>query len=678
VVKVDPQLFAAQMERRWLAYPTTSKPRICTPALRHLWARLATIFNDQLAGDSSAPHPVIPAELGAGKSTAIKVWSSLLPLDSHPGILIVVRTTRDAEKMAADVNEWAGREVAFAYHYKLDDAVKRDLAALAGWPVLVICHKGYEVSLNRYAMSDTHAKFEAMHRFRDGRRAMVFIDESLDLVYQARLKQTEMDFALDKIPTPIKRHHLDAYDVLLSVNRALLSSPKSTRVALRAEDLLARTAATPDEADVLLRTMWEDIRHAKKLDKRVRVRIGDVLAAISRHLALYRWADGDSSISGARLLVPPEAALVVMDATGSLNAVYQRSSFYKVIDDLQPVRSYQPATTYVIRARGTGIRAMDEEVDRIANDTLELVLKHYGERARERRVLVVTNQRSEAAVRAIWGEGKFASLDVIHWGDIDGRNDFTSCDTLVTLTLPYAHLSHDLAVYLALTGEEPGDDGLNDPPDDVRTLREVRVAGQLAQAMGRIGIRDLTREDGACEPADIFCRLPHWDKVVRTDVVLEHLQRVLRGVQVVELAREAMVDWVGKYGDLFKVGLLERPGHIAKRTWIRLVKDARRPGGQLYQHLDQAGLEVAVAGGRLYVQAKGAGPALTPSERAVVALALDLVGGGGSEVPLSRCGLSEDARRRAVKRPRVVGALDVLGIRVDVRPGRLGGAHLVR
>jgi len=187
--------------------------------------------------------------------------------------------------------------------------------------------------------------------------------------------------------------------------------------------------------------------------------------------------------------------MVILDATADLNPIYQRSKFYS-IPPLEPVRSYRNAAQYVIRRLGTGIKAMDERGEEYAQETLDQVLAHYGDRASERRVLVVTNKNSEPKVRGVFAAGGFASLDVVHWGDIDGRNDFAHCDTCVTLTLHYGAPGQDRALKNALDGTTPSTEELNDDTDDVRELRELRVAGQLAQALGRTCIRDLTREDG--------------------------------------------------------------------------------------------------------------------------------------------------------------------------------------
>jgi hypothetical protein len=126
----------------------------------------------------------------------------------------------------------------------------------------------------------------------------------------------------------------------------------------------------------------------------------------------------------------------------------------------------------------------------------------------------------------------FAAFDVAHWNKIDGRNDWRDFDTACLATLPYATNSLDLSTYMAVRDAELDDDALNAPPDEVRLVRENRVAAQLAQAIGRIRLRTMTKSDGTCEPCDVFLRLPDWRRWVDADRVLAAVLSTLPGAQV--------------------------------------------------------------------------------------------------------------------------------------------------
>ena len=161
------------------------------------------------------------------------------------------------------------------------------------------------------------------------------------------------------------------------------------------------------------------------------------------------------------------------------------------------------------------------------------LVAHYGERASERRVLVVVAKAGEDHFRKVGAGAGFAAFDVAHWNKIDGRNDWRDFDTLVIATLPYATASLDLNTYMAVHEKELDDEALNAPPDEVKLVRENRIAAQLAQAMGRIRLRTMTKPDGTCEPCDIFLRLPNWRYMVDADRILDAVKRTLPGATVV-------------------------------------------------------------------------------------------------------------------------------------------------
>jgi hypothetical protein len=535
---IEPKIFTEAMKARWLAWNP-----VVSPELSRVWTRFFKIFNEQAFHADGSPRPVIPAELGAGKTTAAKIWCAHQPYESHPGVLVVVRLIEQAEEFAADVNAWSGMPMmAFAYHSGLSDAAKANLDALAQYPVLVICHRGYGLALDPLSLVDYSGRFDAVHRYRGKRRALCIVDEALEQVHEARLSRSHVAEARAKIPVVLVKKHLGALDVLESVERALILAPDDEEHAITADDLLARVRVGTPEADARLVALWGDLKTSNRIRPDNRAFVREALEAVRHHLAAPRWtAPGGihgpeaAAMIGGKLLLPPEAALVVLDATGRLNTVYKTSPMYQVVNDLERVRRYDNLTVRVHRTKGTGLVAMKRRGEEIARQMLDMVTMHYGDRASERRVLVVTDLGSEDIVRAAWACAPFAQVDVAHWYALDGRNEWADFDTLVALTLPYGSPSFDLTTYLLTHNTHL----LDTDPADVRAVRERRMAALIAQAIGRVEVRRMTSEDGACDPADVWLRMPNWDRVVNTDTVLGHLREELIGVRVEDVESTA-------------------------------------------------------------------------------------------------------------------------------------------
>jgi hypothetical protein len=618
--------FLSAMRAKWTEYGNVG-----SPALDQVWIQIAETMNKQTASPS-LPRPVIPAELGAGKTTAAKMYCSMLPTDeTHPGVLIVVRTIDQANEYANDINAWSGSgKPALAYHSEVKPRPKPEL--VLHYPVLVVCHKGYALALDTLLVEEPE-RYDRLMKFRNGRRRLAIVDEALDQVYVARITRSALNEIYDLVHPAILKKHLRAVDVINSASRALLLAPESGNRVIRAEELLTVSGLTVEEADAAIVALWQEVRDSKtRTRKDDRWLVQEVLTAFRRHLATYRWTESESedrAVVGTRLLLPPDAGQVILDATGTLNNVYAgRPDAYEV-KSLPRVRDYRTVTLHAVKTRGTGKTAMEKNGAAISKQALDSVLAHYGERATARRVLVVTDKRSAKAVREIWEKTPFASFDVAHWNAIDGRNDWRDFDTLVILGLPWAKISLDLSTYMAVRGIELDDDGLNAPPDGVQAIRETRITAQLAQAMGRIRLRRMVSADGTCEPCDIFVRLSHRGFMADSDNLISGVQRTLVGMQVVPWASEGTeTPPVGRpaatsteiVSQLLALARQMKPGEErplsrkdfkASRETIRTVLTAARtPGHPIHATVTEAGLRV-LEGGLKRGQGGGAGRAPT-------------------------------------------------------------------
>jgi hypothetical protein len=190
----------------------------------------------------------------------------------------------------------------------------------------------------------------------------------------------------------------------------------------------------------------------------------------------------------------------------------------------------------------------------------------------------------------------------------------------VIATLPHATASLDLNTYMAVHEKELDDEALNAPPDEVKLVRENRIAAQLAQAMGRIRLRTMTKPDGTCEPCDIFLRLPNWRYMIDADRILDAVKRTLPGAQVLPWERATRKLKRDGRTPRTRTGVVARLLTLADRvvadgvarqvtretvkasngTLGRVLGDAKTGGRQLYRDL-------AARGVRLVPGAYGAG-----------------------------------------------------------------------
>jgi hypothetical protein len=130
--------FLNAMRAKWAEFGNVE-----SPALLDVWALIKSTLDWQAGPDASDVWPVIPAELGAGKSTAAKMWCVTA---ERPRVLIVVRTKDQADEYAHDINAWSGDPaLAFAHHSGLPLVARRDLDLEGRAPAALVVLRQLEV-----------------------------------------------------------------------------------------------------------------------------------------------------------------------------------------------------------------------------------------------------------------------------------------------------------------------------------------------------------------------------------------------------------------------------------------------------------------------------------------------------------------------------------------------------
>src|SRR5262249_51535204 len=264
-----------------------------------------------------------------------------------------------ADEFANDICAWSNWPgAAFACHSDVKPRPAPSL--LLHYPTLVVCHRSYELALDELLIEE-HERYDVLMKFRNGQRRLAIVDEALDQVYVARLEPDDLHRVQGLIRDPrILQRHLRAVDVIESARHALLKVAEGYHI-VSAEELLARSGLTVEDADAALIALWKEVREAKAVKPKSRLIVKESLTALRRHLAASRRTESQKmyrAVIGTRLLLPPDAGQVILDATGTLNNVYVgRPESYEV-KTMPAVRDYRSVTLHVAKTRGTGKCAM--------------------------------------------------------------------------------------------------------------------------------------------------------------------------------------------------------------------------------------------------------------------------------------------------------------------------------
>jgi hypothetical protein len=535
----DVDQFLDAMQAKWKGYGN-----VYAPGLRRTWTQIALALNWQSGPDADTQWPVIPAELGIGKTTCAKLWCAMAPKDT--AVLVVVRTREQAQEFADDVNDWAGDRRAAALfapddEKELPNEYWYDPERTKAFQVVVVCHKSYELGLDEFSLMAAQRRFDIVHQFQDRRRNIVVIDEALDQVAEARLGRGAMA-VLQHLLRKVQSKHHGAMRVIESVGRALREAPQDRARALSASALLVLTDFAVPQAVGHLDALWEAVRYEKRIKPEARAIIGETITVLRRHLSTAPWTD-EANVSSARLLRMPEGTKgVVLDATGAINNVYRARPEDFDVRTIAPVRSYQGVTVLEAMTNDTGKTRVKKAAGRIAERSVRDILAYYGGNVSERRLLIVMakddtkEQEVRGAFEQAFNAAGFAEYDITNWGKVDGRNVWKHYDTLLVVSLHYGSSTQDINTWLAVQGLEPDDESLN-ATDEIRGIKERRIAATIAQAIGRLRLRTMTKEDGTCDPCDVFLRLPNYKGIVDAEKIMTSVEQTLPGIERVHWAR---------------------------------------------------------------------------------------------------------------------------------------------
>ena len=566
--------YLSAIEGHW----TGKLGNISSEALRLTWKQICIVLNAKIASwddpKEKSRWPVLQPSTGTGKTQGLIVYSALLSTlspESHPGVLIVCRRKVDADGIAQQVNVLSRSynstlpqrpPTAISYHSGNNE--KASLETLSEFPVLVVCHRAYEIALEHSGLeSSSLGKWPHYFRFRDGQRKLTVIDEALDLTDEYRLCLDDVRQLEGLIPQAVMDMFPPELCAIATMREILqkmqeLAEGKSTAESI----LLSRNVYREVFGDQPGYDFWglRKALRANRFDKDFGTRntvIDDVLwrraektllsiEAIFKSWVYYVKDRGVHTLNTSKLLLPENArGAVIMDATASCNTIYDLFKDAEIIQPPPGARNYSNVTLHVSDGHRVGKSFMEENQVELCDKLMsELDGTLTGNMA-----FIVTHK--DLASRLVqYNPGNFKHM-VGHWGALDGSNDWKDCDTAVIFGLPYRPDSFPANVFMAFEGVQDND-WLRSAEkreygkhSDVRqAIANNQIITDVVQAINRIRCRKVIDDKGNCPKTDIYLLLPSGEiaheiiegiKMQMSDIQVENwsysgqLRRVRRG-----------------------------------------------------------------------------------------------------------------------------------------------------
>ncbi|MEG3619681.1 hypothetical protein V5T82_14540 [Magnetovibrio sp. PR-2] len=543
--------FVEAMDHHW----TVNLGNVSSKNLRATWLQMGSTFNDQCTRANPKLWQILQPATGTGKSQGTAVYCSMLAelsteitiehimkssqaTDLHPGVLIVTRQIKDAENMAAQINELAGKETARASHSES----QLSEAEITSTPVLIITHAAYTNALSSASSEvGNDLRLRLLHQWFHKERDLIIIDEAPDLIETTQVNIEHLKQVLGHIPEAIANRFPEEIAYLNNLLAWMkgLPSEGSREQMLPDKNMLSRQ---PDFSALrkAIKGQALDCSVVKRRDFDVNKNLHEIITETLKSIAslgddwcMYAQSGKQGTLNHARHILPVDhPGAVILDATASTNLLHHLfEDQMEIIPTPEQARNYTNVTLHGSQGHrlGKGFltnrKNVKNEAEKIAAFASSLAPNSEG-------VFVCCHKDLEYQ---LVGNSTF---EVSHWGAIDGLNKWQDCDTAIIFGLPYRGNIWAANAFMAVQGPQStewlGDTG-NRPfgqfTDILHELNVGVISTSIIQAINRVRCRRVVDQVGNCPITNVYIPLPNGK--LGTEI-LDHIQTAMPGIQVLD------------------------------------------------------------------------------------------------------------------------------------------------
>lgn len=599
---VPPHDFSRRMKAHW-----TGPLGLCSSGpLERLWTIMAATFNDairdQFHGVPNLRWRILQPPTGSGKTRGaclfLAMQAELNATSVSPvGSIIVTRLIEEAETIASEINQHAGREVAIAHHSQ----APKPLEVLQQHDTLVITHQAcVNASLSLGAAKGK--AFERLCLWKGGNRLLTVVDEALaNVVDDVKVTADNVAEVHRYISNDLKAEFPTEYTAVSLLQGMIEASERHNGGAsvITPEGVNATYPDAPLVNFGPLRAAMKgipyDVLGARMQDAATRQSIArrvdqtlEACQALYDQWFYYAKSGDEHSLHSSSLSVPwGIPGPVVLDATARAEFLWdllEDRSF--TVPTPSHVRDYSSVTLHIARESGVGKRTMaakfKSRFPRLASD-LEARLPSGSS------VFLCTHKDNAGTARHI-GMG-FEKFAVGHWGAVDGRNDWADFDTAVIFGLPYRDQNWANNTFFATQGIQ-SDEWLKAPvwgahKDVRRVMQQRQLSVSIIQAINRVRLRRVIDSEGRCPDANVFIVLP---KDRDGDAILRDVLEDMPGLKVAEWDFEMDGPKVRRprKGSFHEALIAFMEARLPGRTPISMLTRELNPGNSALKKLPEA------------------------------------------------------------------------------------------
>ncbi|TGQ88810.1 hypothetical protein EN851_25020 [Mesorhizobium sp. M8A.F.Ca.ET.208.01.1.1] len=496
--------------------------------------------------DGAEQWQVVQLPTGSGKTEALKVLCSVQHPISHPHILIVTKFNDEADQIALGINELAGWAMARSVHSEAPWPFDQ----LGSIPVLVITHSAYRLALKEVADSGNSPRLDHYYAGMIGRQ-WVIIDEAFDWVDAHDIELGDMRSMCGDLAGLVQGSARADAERLHSLATALTEDTRAKADKMLGGeqfDLLARIefgslqeaiASLPENAFAA----WDDtqertdqvfgVAQTRTPFKTRYLNLMSELETIAR--IGFAWT---TNRRGKALLHTSRSLLevggkhgVILDATADIDPTYSlMGTQVRVLPRPEGIRSYTNVRLHL----SYGHRVGKEHLVQTAAKHWPVIWGQLSRTLTAKRPLVCTHRDVKTVVQQF---STNSPLELAHWGNLDGKNEWGDCDAAVFFGLPYLDDIAPTHAYFAHQGPKSDDwftsnRSFGEFADIRRSLQDGFIATSMVQAINRTRCRKPIDRAGNCDPTDVYLLLPA--KGETSDLITKAIRHQMPGIDVRE------------------------------------------------------------------------------------------------------------------------------------------------
>lgn len=519
---VDPELYRNSMENRWSEFG-----QIKADGMDKNWLIFAGTMNkiikDNYISKNSTAY-IVPMATGESKTQGSIVYCSLLP-EGTKAMMIVERNDA-AEQIANQINDICGDAVPY------NSEVDIEIEVASTHQTVIVSHEFFK--RNGYK---NNKKWEILTQDRD----LFIIDEALHSVNSMTLNRRELE-ALRWSAKSLKQSdavaiielHIQVIDDIkvdelkgfAQLNTFDQDRPYDTKMVdeicsdwENVDKLLITRAAVFDRNSEVINNFIAILKtepftnaisckargirqyHLESFYRKEDLMLCEGLKIIMSTSAFA--TKKMESITGVKELVPGGISFAVLDATAPVNDIYKLQEQFKGNTVMVPVARTRNYNGFTIKCGRTLTGKSSLDKDSIS----EMCNTVASEFEAGDKILFVTHKSNKVFITR-WKdtlETKDVEIEVEHYGNITGKNDWRDFNKISLIGLPHKPTEFYQSLNIVKTDEDLAYE--EEGKQNHTSIAYTDLASDMVQAVARIRVRNIANKDGGCLPATAYITL---------------------------------------------------------------------------------------------------------------------------------------------------------------------------